>query len=278
MAGPQGRGRLGRERGGHGVYADAPVLLHRHAAAQQGASGIWGRWAGMRAVWLLDGCPGGRLDRLLVGVGAPSHSEMAAVRGEFPFPTPPHPPTPHVTHTQTRQDEESGLAASELTAAANGGDGVPQHRAIPLSTLDSFNGLSKNRVFEWHIKDYTVQRNKESTTILKDIGACTRLPVPDCLSVCPHTPIQENSHLRPTIHPHPPRTAGRAQNGTFNAIMGPSGCGKTSLLDCLALRNQTFTGALRLDGLPLTGSFFLNTGGYSRPYLMIHPSTRPPPS
>lgn len=55
-------------------------------------------------------------------------------------------------------------------------------------------------------------------------------------------------------------TAGRAQNGTFSAIMGPSGCGKTSLLDCLALRNQTFTGALRLDGLPLTGSFFLNTG------------------
>jgi len=25
---------------------------------------------------------------------------------------------------------------------------------------------------------------------------------------------------------------GRAEAGTFNAILGPSGCGKTSLLDC----------------------------------------------
>jgi len=53
---------------------------------------------------------------------------------------------------------------------------------------------------------------------------------------------------------------GRAEAGTFNAILGPSGCGKTSLLDCLALRNSSFTGTLRLDGRPLTSKYFLHTG------------------
>ena len=53
---------------------------------------------------------------------------------------------------------------------------------------------------------------------------------------------------------------GRAEAGTFNAILGPSGCGKTSLLNCLALRNSSFMGALRLDGKPLNGSFFLQAG------------------
>lgn len=53
---------------------------------------------------------------------------------------------------------------------------------------------------------------------------------------------------------------GRADAGSFNAILGPSGCGKTSLLDCLALRNSSFTGALRLDGKALTGTYFLHTG------------------
>lgn len=48
---------------------------------------------------------------------------------------------------------------------------------------------------------------------------------------------------------------GRAEAGTFNGILGSSGCGKTSLLNCLALRNSCFTGALRLDGRPLNETF-----------------------
>lgn len=61
-------------------------------------------------------------------------------------------------------------------ADGNGTD-APPHRAIPLGTLDSFNGLSKNRVFEWHIKEYAVTRNKEPKTILQGIGACMPMPV-----------------------------------------------------------------------------------------------------
>ena len=53
---------------------------------------------------------------------------------------------------------------------------------------------------------------------------------------------------------------GRAEAGTFNGILGPSGCGKTSLLNCLALRNSRFTGALRLDGKPLNGTYFPQAG------------------
>ena len=192
------------------------------------------------------------------------------------------------THTSTHLSQEAGLPA---TGGANG-DGAPQHRAIPLSTLDSFNGLSKNRVFEWNIKDYTVPRKKaESITILKDVGAYPGylfacLPSPPSFHI-PINPQHTNSHHRKQNKPL--TAAGRAQNGTFNAIMGPSGCGKTSLLDCLALRNQTFTGALRLDGLPLTGSFFLNTGAWvNRAVLSVnyvswcvygpptHPSIHPP--
>jgi len=32
-------------------------------------------------------------------------------------------------------------------------------------------------------------------------------------------------------------------------------------LDCIALRNKTFTGTLRQDGRSLTGAYFLDTGG-----------------
>jgi hypothetical protein len=46
-----------------------------------------------------------------------------------------------------------------------------------MGTLDSFNGLGKNRVLEWNIQEYAVQRGKETTTILKDIGACVRVCV-----------------------------------------------------------------------------------------------------
>ncbi len=31
-------------------------------------------------------------------------------------------------------------------------------------------------------------------------------------------------------------------------------------LDCIALRNKTFTGTLHQDGRPLTGAYFLDTG------------------
>lgn len=51
-----------------------------------------------------------------------------------------------------------------------GGEAAP-HRAIPLSALDSFSGLSKHRVFEWNIGDYTVPSGKKETkTILKGVG------------------------------------------------------------------------------------------------------------
>lgn len=55
-------------------------------------------------------------------------------------------------------------------------------------------------------------------------------------------------------------SAGRATKGTLTAILGPSGGGKSSLLDCLALRTQNFTGALRLDGQPLTNDYFWQMG------------------
>lgn len=64
--------------------------------------------------------------------------------------------------------------------------------------------------------------------------------------------------------------AGKAENGTFNAILGPSGCGKTSLLDCLALRNKDFKGGLALDGKPLTSEFFLNTGYVHQKEVFFH--------
>lgn len=156
MAGPEGRGRIGRERGGNGLHnADAPVLLHRHAACPQGAYIYSGLSIGSGVcIVLSQGHKHGRASVKLPPTGR---------GGEFPLHTHTH------TSTHPSQDEEAGLPA---TGGPNG-DGTPQHRAIPLNTLDSFNGLSKNRVFEWNIKDYTVPRKKaESITILKDVGAC----------------------------------------------------------------------------------------------------------
>jgi ABC-type Fe3+/spermidine/putrescine transport system ATPase subunit len=63
----------------------------------------------------------------------------------------------------------------------------------------------------------------------------------------------------------PSQSVGKAENGTFSAIIGPSGSGKTSLLDCISLRNPTFTGCLRLNGQPVGADFFLNTGKKKEP-------------
>lgn len=106
-------------------------------------------------------------------------------------------------------------------------DDDPKDAALGPSLLS--NGLasslsSRGVVFEWNILKYKVKLKKRKTlTVLRNI-------------------------------------TGRAESGSFNAIMGPSGCGKTSLLDCLALRARDFKGGLALDGKPLTGEFFLNTG------------------
>ena len=85
-------------------------------------------------------------------------------------------------------------------------------------------GSVKAQVLEWNVAEYKVKLRKSGEKVI----------------------------LRNVV--------GRAEAGTFNAILGPSGCGKTSLLDCLALRNSCFTGTLRLDGRPLTSKYFLHTG------------------
>lgn len=83
---------------------------------------------------------------------------------------------------------------------------------------------SRGVVFEWNILKYKVKlKKRQELTVL--------------------------SHI-----------TGRAESGSFSAIMGPSGCGKTSLLDCLALRTRDFKGGLALDGKPLRGEFYANTG------------------
>lgn len=80
------------------------------------------------------------------------------------------------------------------------------------------------QLFEWSIAECKVKlRRGSSKVILKDVVGCARA-------------------------------------GTFSAIIGPSGCGKTTLLDCLALRNPTFQGSVRLDGHALSSDYFLQTG------------------
>lgn len=105
-------------------------------------------------------------------------------------------PSPH-PFTICTQDEEAGYGNGTHEEGSNGVGRSSDHRAIPLANMESFSGLSKTRTFEWHIQDYSVPvgsgKEKASKTILKGV-------------------------------------AGRAENGTFSAIMGPSGCGKTSLL------------------------------------------------
>jgi ABC-type multidrug transport system ATPase subunit len=53
---------------------------------------------------------------------------------------------------------------------------------------------------------------------------------------------------------------GETKSGEFTALIGPSGAGKTTLMDCLALRQRNFDGAVRLDDKPPTGHYFSETG------------------
>lgn len=85
-------------------------------------------------------------------------------------------------------------------------------------------GTCARVVLEWNISKYEIKlKKRKSLTVLRSI-------------------------------------AGRAENGSFNAVMGPSGCGKTSLLQCLALRTRDFEGSLTLNGKALTGAYFAHTG------------------
>lgn len=133
-----------------------------------------------------------------------------------------HVPPPPITGNNNEDDNEKINQAYPP-------ENLPQHLEREGDT-DAINevvsraGSVKAQVLEWNVAEYKVKLRKGGKkTILQNV-------------------------------------VGRAEAGTFNAILGPSGCGKTSLLDCLALRNTSFTGALRLDGQPLTSKYFLHTG------------------
>jgi len=55
-------------------------------------------------------------------------------------------------------------------------------------------------------------------------------------------------------------TAGRTVTGEFTALMGPSGAGKTTLMDCIALRQRSFEGAIHVDGRSPKSDYFTQTG------------------
>ena len=42
--------------------------------------------------------------------------------------------------------------------------------------------------------------------------------------------------------------------------MGPSGAGKTTLMDCIALRQRKFEGAIHVDGKSPKSDYFTQTG------------------
>lgn len=48
--------------------------------------------------------------------------------------------------------------------------------------------------------------------------------------------------------------------GEFTALMGPSGAGKTTLMDCIALRQRSFEGAIHVDGKSPKSDYFTQTG------------------
>lgn len=48
--------------------------------------------------------------------------------------------------------------------------------------------------------------------------------------------------------------------GEFTALMGPSGAGKTTLMDCIALRQRNFEGAIHVDGKSPKSDYFTQTG------------------
>lgn len=57
--------------------------------------------------------------------------------------------------------------------------------------------------------------------------------------------------------------AGRTHTGEFTALIGPSGAGKTTLMDCIALRQRKFIGAIHIDGVSPKGDYFTQTGASS---------------
>lgn len=80
-------------------------------------------------------------------------------------------------------------------------------------------------------------------------------------------------------------TAGRTVTGEFTALMGPSGAGKTTLMDCIALRQRSFEGAIHVDGRSPKSDYFTHTGYVhqkelffssltSREHLMFHSINR----
>eukprot|EP00624_Nannochloropsis_granulata_P005484 evm.model.NODE_390_length_22818_cov_35.022045.4 len=115
-----------------------------------------------------------------------------------------HVPPPPITGNNNEDDNEKINQAYPP-------ENLPQHLEREGDT-DAINevvsraGSVKAQVLEWNVAEYKVKLRKGGKkTILQNV-------------------------------------VGRAEAGTFNAILGPSGCGKTSLLDCLALRNTSFTG------------------------------------
>ena len=118
----------------------------------------------------------------------------------------------------------SSSASSSVKIDVRGDGDETKDVSSSMHQLPRVGGSSNVQVMEWNVAEYKVpQRKGGGKVILQNV-------------------------------------VGKAEAGTFSAILGPSGCGKTSLLDCLALRNRRFTGTLRLDGQPLTGAFFLHTG------------------
>ena len=99
-------------------------------------------------------------------------------------------------------------------------------------------------------------------------------------------------HTAPTSHKlalHPIHSthhiAGRTVTGEFTALMGPSGAGKTTLMDCIALRQRAFEGAIHVDGRSPKSDYFTQTGYVhqkelffssltSREHLMFHSINR----
>jgi len=52
---------------------------------------------------------------------------------------------------------------------------------------------------------------------------------------------------------------GELRGGMLTALMGASGAGKSSLLDCISLRNQKFTGQILFNGKPVDKHYFGST-------------------
>lgn len=57
--------------------------------------------------------------------------------------------------------------------------------------------------------------------------------------------------------------------GEFTALMGPSGAGKTTLMDCIALRQRSFEGAIHVDGKSPKSDYFTQTGKRAASVIVI---------